>query len=418
MLPLKLLIITLALARPPDARCPGPLTRAAVITCATEQSPRLRADRERVAAARGEADAARVILPANPVVSATVAHRWNAAGDRDLNVSGTLSQRLEIAGERRKRMAAASAEVDARARDVELREREVIADALYAYYDVLASREEVLILARGQATAQRLRAVAEARASAGLGAPLSSDLAAAEAARLQEQLALARGRARVAEAELASALGLNPAGALPEVRGGLEPLPTPTGLTSAVQVASGRPELTRARAQRRVHEAQLGLLQRERAPTPSVSFFIQTDGFQERVIGGGLSFPIPLPYPLGRTNKGEIAAARARVREADEVIAAQARVLSLEATTAYHAFAARQEAAAAYTAQADASARGSLDALSEEIERGRLPVRDALLTQQSLLELLLRSLESRHQLCRAAVALVLAAGAPFPGGAS
>ncbi|MCA9717876.1 MAG: TolC family protein [Myxococcales bacterium] len=418
MLPLHPLLLLVTFAGPPDTPCSGPLTREAVIACATQQSPRVRADEARVAAARGEADAARVLLPTNPNVAITVGQRWNTLGDRAVNVSGTLSQRLEIAGERRKRAAVADAEIDARARAAEVTERDVIADALLAYYDVLAVREEVTIVARGLATAERLRGVAEARAAAGLGAPLASELAAAEVARFVEHVALARGRVRVAESRLAVALGLDPTAPPPEVRGSLTPLATSDDVDDALRVASTRPELERARAEKRAREAQLALSRRERAPAPSLSFFVQTDGFNERVIGGGLSLPILLPHPLGRTNKGEIAAARARVREADERVAAAARVLSVEATTAYHEYAARREAAGAYSAHADASARRSLDALADEIERGRLPVRDALLTQQSLIDLLLRSTRSRHQLCLASVTLVLASGARFDGGAS
>lgn len=414
---LNSLIVAVAFGPPLDAACGGPLTRDAVIECATATSPRLRADRERVAAARGEANAARVLLPSNPTAAVTLGRRWNTAGERALNASGAISQRFEVAGQRRKRQKTASAEVDARQHEAETTERDVVAEALVAYYDVLAAREEVVIVERGSATAERLQEVADARASAGLGAPLEADLAGVEAARLREQVALAHGRVKVAEARLASVLGLDPSATPPEVQGSLKPLPTPAGLTGAVRSATHRPELAARQAEGRASRARVSLLKRERIPTPSLSFFVQTDGIDERVIGGGLAFPIPLPFPLGRTNKGRIQAARARVRETDERVAAEARTLTLEATVAYHEFDARRDAASAYPEQTQASARQSLDDLSGEIEQGRLPVRDALLTQQSLIDLLLRAVESRHELCRASVALVLATGATFDGGA-
>lgn len=410
-------MLVVALGPPPDPPCAGPLTRPVVIRCARSASPRLRADQARVATAQGRADAARPLLPANPTVAVTLGHRWNTVGDRALNVAGTISQPLEISGARRKRKAAAAADVAAQEHASEATEREVIANALLAHYDVLSARAEVEVLERGRATAVRLQEVALARAGAGLAAPLASDLAAAEAARLTEQVALGEGRVRIAEARLASALGLDPTAPLPEVRGELEPLPTAPGLTAAVEMAATRPEVAARKAEMRTLEAEIGRLRRERAPTPSVSFFAQTDGFNERVIGGGLSLPIPLPFPLGRTNKGEIRAAQAGVREASERVAAQTRALTLEATTAYHELEARSRAASAYPQAAQASARRSLDDLSQEIETGRLPVRDALLTQQALIELLLRAVHSRHQLCRASVALALAAGTSFETGA-
>ncbi|MGB1700278.1 MAG: hypothetical protein ACPHRO_10010, partial [Nannocystaceae bacterium] len=84
------LVFTAALTAAPPDDCAGPLTREAVISCAARMSPRIEADRAHVAAAKGEADAARVILPANPTVSVTIGQRWNTLDDRALNVAGTL----------------------------------------------------------------------------------------------------------------------------------------------------------------------------------------------------------------------------------------------------------------------------------------------------------------------------------------
>lgn len=413
----KVFTITLALGPPGSPRCAGPLTRAAVIECAKSASPRVRADHERVAVARGDADAARVVFPSNPVVSLTAGQRWNTTGQRALNVTGSISQRIEVAGARGKRRRVAAAEVTTREHEATVTERDVTAEALLAYYDVLAAREELEVLERGVATASRLAEVADGRASIGSGAGIEADLARADATALRERLALAKGRIAVSEAQLSSALGLDPGGPQPEVRGSLEPLSTPNGLADSIRSARQRPEVTAAQSQRQVEQARLGVLRRERVPAPSLSVFAQTDGFNERIVGGGISFPIPLPFPLGRTNRGEIRAAQARIREADERSAATTRMTTLEVATAHHELDARQEAADVYSESAQASARQTLEDLSGEIESGRVPVRDALLAQQSLLALLLRAVESQHQLCRASVELVLASGASFEGGA-
>jgi cobalt-zinc-cadmium efflux system outer membrane protein len=413
----QMLIFVLASGPSPDAACSGPLTRQAVVECATAVSPRLRADRERVAAAEGDANAARVVLPSNPTASVTIGQRWNTVGDQSLNVSGTISQRIEIAGQRRKRKEAAQAEVRAHEHAAAATERDVVAEALFAYYDVLAARDELAVVERGHATALQLGEVASARTDAGLGTPIDGDLASAEAAALREQVALAQGRVRVAEARLASVLGLDPTATLPEVRGTLAPIPVPGGLRPATDAAHGRPEIAQREADREAHQARLRVLRRERAPSPSLSVFAQTDGFNERVVGGGLSFPIPLPFPLGRTNKGELQAAQARIREADARLDAEGRAVTLEATVAFHEYEAREQAAAAYTPASQATVRQSLGELSAQIERGRLPVRDALLTQQLLIASQLRAIESKHALCRAAVALALATGTRFEGGA-
>jgi outer membrane protein, heavy metal efflux system len=411
------LLLMMTVTSGPSEPCSGPLTRAAVVDCAAASSPRLVAARASVDAARGLSDAARVILPSNPTVSVTVGQRWNTNDDRALNVAGTLSQRLEISGQRRQRKDAADALVARREGGLEASTRDVIARALLAYYDVLAARAELLVISQGHATALQMQEVASARATAGLGMPLDTDLAAAEVAALQEQQALATGAVRAAEARLASALGLDPAGSLPDVIGELTPVAVPGGLTAATLGATTRPELAERQAQTEQVQAELSLLKRGRIPSPALSLFAQTDGFNERVIGGGLSMPIPLPFPLGRTNKGEIDGARARIDESNARLASAQRRVTLEATAAFHDYEAHKSAANAYRPDAEASARASLGTLASEIERGTLPVRDALLTQQALLRMLLRAVESKHGMCQAAVALALAAGHPLQEGA-
>ncbi len=401
----------------PSDPCTGPLNRAAVVDCAAASSPRIAAARASVDAARGLSDAARVLLPSNPTVSVTVGQRWNTNDDRALNVAGTLSQRLEISGQRRQRKDAADALVARREGGLETSTRDVIARALLAYYDVLAARAELVVISQGHATALQMQEVASARATVGLGMPLDTDLAAAEVAALQEQQALATGAVRAAEAGLASALGLDPAGSLPDVLGDLSPVDVPEDLAVSTQSAAARPELAQQRAQTAQAQAELALLKRGRVPSPALSIFAQTDGFNERVIGGGLSLPIPLPFPLGRTNKGEIDGARARIEESSARLASTQRRVTLEATAAFHDYEAHKSAANAYRPDAEASARASLDTLASEIERGTLPVRDALLTQHALLRMLLRAVESKHGLCRASVALSLAAGHPLQEGA-
>jgi outer membrane protein, heavy metal efflux system len=133
--------------------------------------------------------------------------------------------------------------------------------------------------------------------------------------------------------------------------------------------------------------------------------FVQNDGFDEFVLGGGLSFPIPLPAPLGRTNKGAIEAARADIRETEARRDAVRRDITLEAAMAERQLAARRRAAAAYDDEAIARARKSLQDLADQAAAGRLDLRDALATQRTLLELLLRQVQAQHELCRAAVAL-------------
>ena len=86
-----------------------------------------------------------------------------------------------------------------------------------------------------------------------------------------------------------------------------------------------------------MREAQWALLRRARIPNLSLSFTAQSDGFSERVLGGGLSIPLPLPEPLGPSRGGEIAAAATAVSEAQVLVGKREREVGLEVRRAHHA---------------------------------------------------------------------------------
>ena len=383
--------------------CRGPLTRDDVIECARTHSPGVLADRELVAGAKGQEKEARVMLPSNPEVEFSAAYRQGPGGQRATNYYGRISQEVEIAGQRRRRMAAAQADREAASRRVEVTERDVLADALVAYYDAIAAQRELEVLEGTVETAKLLEDVARERARAGAAAPIEIDLAEAEKTGVREQAELARGRMEMAQTRLAILVGLEP-GARPELRGDLDPLPVTIDRIDEEAVAD-RPELAEVGARQKAARARLGLLQRTRAPNLRFQLFVQNDGFDELVLGGGLSLPIPLPAPLGRTNKGAIEAARADIRETEARRDAVRRDITLEAAMAERQLAARRRAAEAYDDEQIARARASLQDLADQAAAGRLDLRNALVTQRTLLELLLRRVRAQHELCRASVAL-------------
>ena len=82
----------------------------------------------------------------------------------------TLSQEIEIAGQRGKRLDLVSAEQRAQKARVGLAERDAASAALIGYFDALAAREESRLAARLGALAAALKNVARARAQAGVAA--------------------------------------------------------------------------------------------------------------------------------------------------------------------------------------------------------------------------------------------------------
>lgn len=393
--------------------CSTVVTRASVSRCAVTASATVRvaaAERE-VATARWQA--ARPWLPSNPVVAGSVARRDNGVDLRDTNWYLTLAQEIEVGGQRAARLASADAERTASALRLTGTVRAAAVAAWKAYFEVLAARDEVVLARRLEELSSAIAATTQAMADAGAIAGLDADLADASAMRVRQTRLAAEGRLVAARSALASLLAV-PAETL-QVEGELEPLHDVT--VRAQQVSEQpRPELSALAAQARAFEARSRLLTRQRIPNLTLSGFAQNDGFHERVYGLGLSIPLPLPFPIGRTYTGEIAEAKASVRQ----VQAEAGRIGVEirrdlavARSDYDTRVAERDAIAPakYT-----RAEATLSTLAAEVRAGKIAPRDAFVAQQTLIELLQGRVVARRAVALASVELARAAGVPLEEG--
>jgi outer membrane protein, heavy metal efflux system len=396
------------------------VTRQSVVACALARSADVTAEREGLRAADGRRAAAEVLLPSNPYVS------LNAGRATDLPLEGrtfvwgvNLSQELEIAGQRGRRIDVASAERSAQERRLEAKARTAAADALLAYFDALAAVEEKRLADRLAGLASAVEALTQARAEAGLGAPVESTVGRAQALRLLQARLAAERRVATTEAALATALGHDPTRVRVTAEGALEPLAVSEGPVAPLADAAlaRRADLRTAEAEREAQAKREGVLRAARVPNPTVSLFLRNDWIGERTFGVGLGFPIPLPAPVGRTNAGEIAEASALGRKAGADVERRRREVRLEVVRASEAFASWRRALDLFGPDDVRRADEALAAIADELRARRMAPRDAFLLQQPLVELLLSHLEARRQLCFASVEYARALGLPLERGA-
>lgn len=411
---IALLAVTLlAEPAPAPAACRGPLTRGSVVACALAEHPSVRAAEFGREAVEGRKQSARTLLPSNPQVEVTAAKRvglW-APGQRDTNVYGRLSQELEIGGQRRKRMAVADAEmVQAQAR-IDLTERDIAAAALTAYFEVIAAQEQRTMIARIAKTTETLVELSRTSEQAGLGSVLTADVAVAASVRVQRQRIEAERRVAAASAHLAGLLGQDPAGVPLSVQGDLAPLSIPAEVAALTDAALlKRAEIDLAKSEREVFLRQVELYRRARVPNPSVVLYAQRDGFAERVLGGGISFPITLPSPLGRSFAGEIAENKALARRAEAEVERWRRQVRTEVVVGFHDVQARHAELALFEDARLQRAEAHLEALGQEMASGRMSIREAVVLQQTFLEYLGTHIEARRALALASVELARVAG--------
>lgn len=400
--------------------CDGPLGQAEVVGCALSASLDVRRARQELKVIAGRRISAGLWLPSNPIVAATLSARWPPAGAAApaavLNWSATLEQQLEIGGQRGARVAETDAEAAAQIRRVAVSEQEVSATALRAYFELLAARSEVETVDKLAAVARALSSFAEERARSALMAPVDADLIMAEGIRVGVVRVEVERRRAAADAVLLTLLGRDPTVQV-ELAGPLEMTWKGASTTSPDEVIKRalllRGEVAAFEAERLVAQHQLSAWRRARVPNLTISVFAQRDGFDEQVAGAGLSLPIPLPAPVGHTFAGQIAESRGRVEQAETSLEQIRRRVRQEVVTALSNERARAAALVLYDPSFLARARADIEALRDGISSRQLSVRDALVAERSLIELLLGELEARLALTLARVELMRALGASF-----
>jgi cobalt-zinc-cadmium efflux system outer membrane protein len=191
----------------------------------------------------------------------------------------------------------------------------------------------------------------------------------------------------------------------------------PVSGTLEQQALRLRGELAAAEAERHVLEQRLSVVRRERVPNLTVSAFAERSELADQIMGVGLSIPLPLPSPIGRTRAGEIAEIIGNIRAAESSLELVRRRVRVEVARASAAYEARTEASALFAGDLVNRARADLRALGEGIASRQLSLREALVSQRSLIELLQTDIDTRLARALAWVELRRVAGLPLLPGA-
>ena len=406
----------------PEA-CTGPSTRDNVVACALRASPAVYADQKGLESVEGRRTAASLLFPSNPTLAITAGQRASQRDGDGVDLGATLFQELEIGGQRGARLDVVGAEGDAHRARLRATRREVAATALTAYFDALAAVEERRVALRLGALSAALTRLGSARLEMGLGSEIEAEIASAAGTRLAQAQFAADRRVDATSALLTTLLGLDPTHGRVVAEGNLEPLAEVAGsapdLDGLVRSAlAQRADIAIAQAEQHQHARRAELFRRSRIPNLTLSLFAQNERFNERVLGGGIAIPIPLPAPVGHTYAGETAEAEALAQRSGFEVERLRRAVRLEVVVAFENVSSRRRELALFSAERLRRAEDALTAIALELEARRLSVRDALVTQQGLVELLLGHVEARRLLCLASVELARVAALPLERGQS
>ncbi len=313
----------------PDPAHGGSVSLDAILAYADRHAPTLQVARERVGLGDAAVAGAEPLLPDNPNVSVGVGPGMNS-DQNHVDFQASVSQRIEVAGERGLRLEAAERTRERLRAELDEARWETHRDVHATFHRALVARERLDAAERLLAFQERLLEIARARLSAGDVSPLQVRLAEGELS--QTRVArIAAAQTYLRERLQLGALAGWPAGNPPEPAGDLDEPHDPPDARTLVELArSHQPRLRTLQAAQDEAEARSRSADRDAWPEPSIGIQVNRESYVQNPPETQVLGVLSVPIPLFQRNQGARAIAQAETRIADaEQVAFGMQLLSL-----------------------------------------------------------------------------------------
>ena len=318
--------------------------------------------------------------PHNPEVSLELADR-SGLGSSTTDRGVSISQELELAGQRRQRLAVADQELAAADAVLGHQQRLLVHRVESAFVEAVRARELLDVATTETELAREMLAFSERRMERGAATQIEVNLARASAGRAQRSLHRARASYTSARSRLAESAGAKPR-ALPTPVGDLilpeaEPLPLEGLLTLAFEL---RRDLVAASRREQAAEAAIRLAMAESKPNLVVGGFFQREEATDDILGATIS----LSVPLFDRNQGRIAESHAtheRLRHEQDALRL---TIEREVVAAFDSLQAAREAAEYLRDQVLGTLDENVGLLQRSFEAGRIGATEVVTLRREL----------------------------------
>jgi cobalt-zinc-cadmium efflux system outer membrane protein len=346
---------------------------------------------------------------------ATEFEDFGGSGDRSgwqsAQTTLSLSQLVELGGQRAKRRRVAALEQELAGWDYEARRLAVLTDVTRSFVRVLEVQERLALTAELARLAGQVLGTVAATVRAGAVSPVEEARARVALSRATIESAQLERELDAARAELAATWGAQTV-TFERVRGDLRTATPPPELDTLVSALPQNPDLARWATELDARKAALDVERARRIPSPTVRF-----GGRQYADNGdaALVAELGLPLPLFDRNPGGILEAERRLGKARaERVAAETGVRA-QLSAAYQEFRAAYERAQTLARSAIPEAervyRGAVDAYA----KGRFRYLEVLDAQRTLFELREEHLQALAVYHTAAAELERLTGTALPG---
>ncbi len=327
------------------------LTVEQAIKAALEGNPDLLAARQELEVARGGEVNARLFNRFNPTVNGQVWNRKNPGSGNVTDSQITLSQEVEVAGQRGLRREATTRNVARVDAEVKNRERLITGQVMRAFYQALTLQKRLGLRKEIETLNLRIRDASKARFKAGVAPVMESNLAEIRYGQSRKETFVAEASFKNALLDLRRLLGWEPERSI-ELSGQLRNAPKAVPLPDLLQRAQAqRPDLIAAKREVARVKATMDLTRRLIVPNPTFQGFYQTEtegpGGASKMVGGGISIPLP----VFDRKQGELVTQGGELNRGRHQVVAVTRNIEREVETAFQAYQAARQSVEVFEAE-------------------------------------------------------------------
>ena len=317
-----------------------------------------------------------------------------STGERETSIGVSLP--LEVAGQRRRRIDLAQAELEATEAEVAERERRLAGEVLGAYAEALSALRELEITEGLNDLDLQTTRFVQARVNEGETAPIELSLLQVEVDRLKSRRALVEGRLQAGLLRLKSMSGIPLTEPL-RLRESLSTTPwqRPDTVDAAIEIAlRTRPDLRFARLNEEAARAGLKLVRAQAAPdvVASTKYSQVHSVFDETPVGPIrdrdklLTFGVSVGIPVFNRNSGAKAEAALVITQATRRREFLETVIRSEVASAYVRVDAVQKALLIFDQGVIGRSNDNIRAIRAAYQIGEFKITDLLAEQRRLLD--------------------------------
>ena len=327
------------------------LTVEQAVATALEYNPNLLAARQEVEVARGRQVRSRLLNRFNPSLNGQAWNRNNPGSGNESDFQVTLSQEVEVAGQRGLRREEATRNVTRVEAQVKDRERLLTGQVKRAFFQALTLKKRLGLRKEIEKLNLRIRDASKARFEAGVAPIMESNLAEIRYGQSRKETFVAEASFQNALLDIRRLLGWEPDRSF-DLAGQLRHSPQAVPLPDLLRNAQAqRPDLIAAKREVARVKAAMALTRRLIVPNPTFQGFYQTETEgpegASKLVGGGITIPLP----FFDRKQGELVTQGGELNRGRHQIVSVTRNIERDVKTAFQAFEAARQSVEVFEAE-------------------------------------------------------------------